>query len=558
MNNQEETKSTSVDINQKSFKKTELSSSVKLFEQTSIFKSLLKVVFLAVVVSFVSGMYIFADQVLMTKILPLNQDFVNDTLQKINWTSIQGSTDPLVKDFQTPTAVVTSIVRVANSSLSPITLICTALSLLIGMGTGIPYSKALGSKDHDRIKDVWRHGFYNCIVISITTSIILMALSQFIISVQIKDITSANTDPVVKAFLEAKRKLTIEYANIYSLIIVGFNILNCFLMLYVTLLNSEGKNSVPTVVVLIANLANILFDFLLLRYTMTGISGSAIATVLSYFMSNAMFVSYLIVQNKKNDTFLVFNDLTLKSFKINWGIILLIFSIGISSFFRSAGTSLFSLTQQSIYSDITNQLEPAKESSYYIDILGAVNPIYNLFFSAIIGIIRGSRTVISYNYGKNNHKNVIKAFWISNAMALGYGFLFFIIVGPILTASDAMQGGFLWFFGLTPDKGVMYQDAVYILNITMSQLIIFALSISGMLYFQSTAKPISALVTSLMNGIIVGIPVLFIMKSIAMATGNIHVYLFSPIVNAFVAGIIVFLYTVWYIYLKKSKTIVKS
>lgn len=539
---------------QTSFTKIELKSSVKLFEQTSIFKSLMRVVFLSVIVSLVSGLYIFADQVLMTKILPLNQEFVDDTLKKIGWFSLESTdfSNPLINDFSTKTGAITSVIRVANSAISPITLICTALSLLIGMGTGIPYSKALGSKDSQKINEVWRHGFYNCLVISIVTSIIIMALSNLIVSVQISNIASDSVSPAIKIFLEKKREITIQYATNYSLIIVGFNILNCFFMLYVTLLNSEGKNSVPTIVAIIANGLNILLDFVLLRYTMTGISGSAIATIVSYCMSNIMFLGYMIKKIKDNDTFLLFKTLTLKKFKINWTVLGLILSIGISSFFRSTGTSIFSLTQQSIYSDITNVIDSTKESSYYIDILGAVNPIYNLFFSAIIGIIRGSRTVLSYNYGKNNQKNVLKSFWISNGLAVAYGVIFYIIVCPMLTTYDAAQGGFLWFFGITPDKA-MYQDTVTILNITMAQLIIFALSVSGMLYFQSTAKPYSALLTSLMNGIIVGIPVLFILKAIALSTMNMNVFICAPLINTFIAGLFVFLYTIWTIYLKKQK-----
>lgn len=544
--------------------KAELNSSVKLFEQTSIFRSLLKVVFLAVVVSFVSGLYVFVDQVLMTKILPINQqNFVENTLTQLNWYELVEKIKNgqvidnfnLMSKFMTEKEAITSIIRVVNSSVSPIALICTALSLLIGLGTAIPYSKALGSKDYQKINDVWKNGFYNALVIGIATSIIFIGLTFVIVPLQISDKAQSDIDINIKNFLEAKRNISIKYGINYGLIILAFNIFNVFLMLFVSLLNSEGKNTVPTIVVLIANFINIFLDFMLLYYSKLGMNGSAIATGISYIVSIIIFYFYLFQKNKKNETFLVFKNLKLKGFKINWSIIFFILAVGSSSFFRNASTALFSLTQQSLYSSITNEVT-LKDSNYYVDILGAITPIFNLFFSAIIGIIRGARTVVSYNHGMNNNKNVLKAFWITNIMSCCYGLLFYLLVCPILLNIPGLNGGFLWFFEIGVDSS-LYKDASLLLHINMSQLIIFSLSISGMLYFQSTGKPINALFTSLMNGLIIGIPVLLINSQIAKQTQNINIYIYSPIIISFLSGIIVFSYTIWYIYFKKNKKMSK-
>lgn len=541
---------------------TELKSAQKLFEQTSVFKSLLKVVFLAVIVSFASGTYVFADQVLMTKILPTNQlGFVSSTLNKIGWYELieQLNTNQIIdkysllNNFLTEKDTITSIVRIANSAIAPITLICTALSLLIGLGTSIPYSKALGEKNNEKIKDIWTNGFYNCLVISIFTTLLFIALLYVIIPSQISDNVPDDTTLAIKDFLAKKREISIQFAINYSLIILGFNFLNNYAMLFISLLNSEGKNSIPTFVVLSANMLNILFDYVLLQFTTIGMVGSAIATTLSYVVSNLAFIFYLINKTKNGDTFLNFKSLSIKHFKVDWKIITLILAIGSASFFRNSATSLFALTQQSIYASITNEITK-KDPNYFVDILGAINPIYNLFFSAIIGIIRGARTVVTYNFGKNNRENVLKSFWITTIMAIVYGLIFYIIVCPFLTGIKAFNGGFLWFFGITNDSN-LFNDASLLLHITMSQLIVFGLSISGMLYFQSTSKPINALLCSLMNGIIVGIPMLLIFSEIAKATLNISLYLYAPTFISIFSGIIVILYTSWYIYYYEAKKI---
>lgn len=539
--------------NKKKFNQSQLDSAVKLFENTSVLKALLRVVFLAVTVAFASGLYVFADQVLMQKILPHNQWFVQTTLKDIGWNQEIKNfalSNPQYSTYASESSVINEITRLVNAGNSPITVICAAISLMIGLGSAIIYSKALGAKDEQRIKDIWKNSFYNCLFASVVTTVIVIGLIYVIIPAEIKT-TSSVENEAMKTFITKLQEKSREYAIAYCLILVGFNIFNNYLMYFVSLLNSEGKNSIPTIIVLISNGINILIDWILLQYTMAGIYGSAIATITSYVVSNFIFAGYLNVKNKHNDTFMIFRDLGLKNYKINWEIISGIYKVGISSFFRNTSTAIFSIVQLSIYANITTSLT-GHEATYFTSIMGAVTPIYNLFFSAIIGIIRGARTVISYNHGRNNVENIRKAFWISSLMALFYGTLFFIIAGPLLTFSDYANGGFLSLFEITP-KSEKWNDAVRLLNINTGQLAIYAFLVSGMLYFQAVAKPIQALLTSIVYGIIFGIPILYILSSISIATNNIDFYQFAPIIISLVSGIPIFGYTVWYIYKKADK-----
>ena len=536
--------------NKDKFNQNQLNSAVKLFEHTSVSKALLRVVFLAVVVAFASGLYVFADQVLMQKILPYNNSFVSKTLASIGWDDVKNIAQKY-STYENESKVINEITRLVNAGNSPITMICAAISLMIGLGSAIIYSKALGSKDEKKIKDIWKNSFYNCLVTSLVTTIIVIGLIYVIIPAEIKTSDSFQNDPQMSEFIKRLQEKSREYAIAYCLILVGFNIFNNYLMYFVSLLNSEGKNSVPTIIVLISNGINILVDWLLLNYSEAGIYGSAIATIISYVVSIFIFGGYLSVKNKHNDTYMIYKDLSLKNYKIDWSIMGGIYKVGVSSFFRNAATAIFSIVQLSIYANITGKLT-AHEATYYTSIMGAVTPIYNLFFSAIIGIIRGARTVISYNHGRNNVENIRKAFWISSAMALGYGILFFIIAGPLLTSGDYAGGGFLALFEITPSSD-KWKDAVIILNINTAQLALYAFLISGMLYFQAVAKPIQALITSIVYGIILGIPILYILSAISVATSNIMIYQFAPIIISLVSGIPIFGYTVWYIYKKADK-----
>ncbi len=536
---------------------SKINSAVKLFEDTSIFKSLFKIVTLAIIVSIATGIYVFVDQILMVRIIPLNHNFSQENVFGANqFNEIKNLLATHANKMESvPSLSVSSIVRTSISLSSPLTLICTSISLLLGLGTSITYSKYLGKKDYKKATLTWSNGFYNTLVTSLITSAILIGLTFILIPIQANNtsakklitpqfISQWKRDEITKLqnFLDYTRNLSINWAIQYSLIIIGFNIFNNYIMLFISLLNSEGKNAIPTVFILISNILNIALDFALLYLTTLGINAAAIATVISWIIGVGIFVSFIWWQNHKKLTLLEFKHLKIKEFRFDYKIILYIFAIGIASFFRNASTAIYSLVQQSIYGQITQPIT-GKEQTYYLTILGAVNPIYNLFFSAIIGVIRGARTVITYNYVKNEDQKVQKAYLISMVMAFVYAFIFFILVSFIL------QNQFLWLFDILPGHS-NYNDALVLLRVIMGQLLLFSFTISGMLYFQSTGKPIRSIISSIMYGTIIGIPGLFIASEIAKATHNMNVYIYSPLIIILISGLLVFCYSTYYVFRK--------
>lgn len=538
---------------------SKVNSAVKLFENTSIFKSLFKIVTLAIIVSLATGIYVFVDQILMVRIIPLNHYFSqSNVFGNEQFESIKKLIDEKSQMMESiPSLAVSSIVRTSVSLSSPLTLICTAISLLLGLGTSIAYSKDLGKKDYKKATLTWSNGFYNTLITSLITSAILIGLTFILIPVQANQtnaekligdqyLSKWNQSEIntLQNFLNYTRNLSINWAVQYSLIIIGFNVFNNYIMLFISLLNSEGKNAIPTAFILISNVLNIALDFALIYLTTLGINAAAIATVISWIIGVAIFVSFIWWQNKKKLTLLEFKYLKIKEFRFDYKIILYIFAIGIASFFRNASTAVYSLIQQSIYGQITQPIT-GKEQTYYLTILGAVNPIYNLFFSAIIGVIRGARTVITYNYVRNEQQKVQKAYLISMAMAFVYAFIFFIIVSFIL------QNQFLWLFDIIPGHS-NYNDALILLRVIMGQLLLFSFTISGMLYFQSTGKPIRSIISSIMYGTIIGIPGLFIASEIAKATNNMDIYIYSPLIIISISGLLVFTYSTYYVF-KKPK-----
>lgn len=531
-------------------------STIKLFEQTSLIKALSKVIFLSILVSFATGVYIFVDQIMMTRLIPLNPNFdINKIFEFDNVTKLH----ELIKIYNLPISLdMSSVIRTANSLSAPFVQIGMALALLLGLGTSISFSKALGKKDKDKLNQIWSNGFYTTIVAAIISSAVVIAISTFMIPFQAKNGNTAfdlskvvvEADRVIiQDFLDKSRDLSIKYATDYTYMSIGFNVFNCLSLLFVSLLNSEGKNLWCTILIIVTNIFNILFDYLLITFTNLGILGAAIATNISWIISVILVAIYMYVLNLKHSTFLFFNQLL--KFKIDWRIVWIIFAIGAASFFRNISTSIFSFTQQSIFTSITPQITPY-DSNYYLSILGAVQPIFNLFFSAIIGVIRGARTVLSYNYAKNNMKKVKEAYWISLLMSFCYALLFFVF------ASFIIPEQLLWLFGIYPSDSSLYNNSTEMLRIILGQLPLFTIGISGMLFFQSSGKSLNSLMVSLTNGIFIGIPFIFIFKEAALAHNDINYFKYAPIAIMAVSGLLIFCYSTWYLFFKEGKQKIKT
>lgn len=531
-------------------------STIKLFEQTSLIKALSKVIFLSILVSFATGVYIFVDQIMMTRLIPLNPNFdINKIFGFDNVTKLH----ELIKIYNLPISLdMSSVIRTANSLSAPFVQIGMALALLLGLGTSISFSKALGKKDKDKLNQIWSNGFYTTIVAAIISSAVVIAISTFMIPFQAKNGNTAfdlskvvvEADRVIiQDFLDKSRDLSIKYATDYTYMSIGFNVFNCLSLLFVSLLNSEGKNLWCTILIIVTNIFNILFDYLLITFTNLGILGAAIATNISWIISVILVAIYMYVLNLKHSTFLFFNQLL--KFKIDWRIVWIIFAIGAASFFRNISTSIFSFTQQSIFTSITPQITPY-DSNYYLSILGAVQPIFNLFFSAIIGVIRGARTVLSYNYAKNNMKKVKEAYWISLLMSFCYALLFFVF------ASFIIPEQLLWLFGIYPSDSSLYNNSTEMLRIILGQLPLFTIGISGMLFFQSSGKSLNSLMVSLTNGIFIGIPFIFIFKEAALAHNDINYFKYAPIAIMAVSGLLIFCYSTWYLFFKEGKQKIKT
>lgn len=514
------------------------------FENKSIFLVLLRFCVPAILVTLFQSLYVFADQIMIIKFVP------NGTLNpsSIYSNAVFGSSSTYTKYTDIITSLgatpldIHDLIRAAVSISAPITVILNAITLLVSMGVSISFSKALGKNDTNELQKVWSTGFTTNLVVGLVCSLFILGISPVWLSTSATGvgdtINAAGLTPpdqkILEDFSQKFQQLQISYAQNYIFILSGFNILQVFTQMYYLLSQSEGRQLFISIVPTFCNVVNVVFDYILIRYTDLGLSGAAFATVIGYALNFGSYFIYSIVLSHQNKTNLDLRKLRFKLF--TWSYLSIILLIGLASFLRNTSLSLSSSLFQTYLVTVAKSTGAAVHNggpNYYQSIFGSVTPISNLALQSIWGVIQGGRAVASYKYGKKDYKAIKVIFWQVALISMVYGvliyFIFsFAIAQPLLTS----------LFDVIPQN---LDQAVLILKITMIQSIFIALAANSQLYFQSTQRVTLSWLSSIMQGVITFIPLLFIFQAAANSINGeagMMIFIWLQSANAIIAGVI--------------------
>jgi Na+-driven multidrug efflux pump len=86
------------------------------------------------------------------------------------------------------------------------------------------------------------------------------------------------------------------------------------------------------------------------------------------------------------------------------------------------------------------------------------------------------------------------------------------------------------------------------LMIALLQMPMFGIGIGGMMLFQATHRWWQASICGIMQGIICAIPISFLMQYLAISKNTITLFLWNPLIILSVAVLIVFIWSVRYMY----------
>lgn len=268
--------------------------------------------------------------------------------------------------------------------------IIQAVGFTLGMGSGSMISRSLGVKRNDRADMLGSTAFFASVIIGL-----IITLSGIIF-----------INPLMRSL--GSTETALPYAKAYaSYILYGAPVMTASFVLN-NILRAEGKAKFAMIGIASGGILNILLDPIFIYVFNLGISGAAIATLISQVVSFViMLTSFL-----RGKTVVRLNfKLVSKDLSVLWEII----KTGLPSFCRQGLASISTIllnNQAAVYGDAA------------LSAMSIVSKIFMLLFCIGLGIGQGYQPVIGYNFGAKKWRRVREAYMFTYALGTAVMFVF--------------------------------------------------------------------------------------------------------------------------------------
>ena len=353
----------------------------------------------------------------------------------------------------------------------PLMTLLMGFGMLVGIGAGSRKSIRLGEGKKDEAEHILGNAF--SLLFLIMTVVMILGLTF--------------KEPLL--YLFGASASTIGYANDYLTIILYGAIFQGIGFGLTGVMRSEGSPQKAMITVLIGAIINIVLDPIFIFTLDMGISGAALATIISQFVSMILVFRHFTSENSKL-------KLHVKNLKLNTSIILSIVSIGMSPFFMQVAASVVVV--------IVNNALKATGGDLAISAMTVINAIAIFFLMPIFGINQGTQPILGFNYGAKEYKRVKQALKI----AITAGTLI-ALLGFILTHLFAKQ--LILAFNDEPELIALASKGM---KIWLMALPFVGAQIISANYFQAVGKAPKAIFLSLLRQVILLIPFLLIFPRI--------------------------------------------
>lgn len=272
----------------------------------------------------------------------------------------------------------------------PIMSIIQACGFTLGMGGGSLVSRRLGERNDKEATEISSTAFYTAFAIGLLIAIFGTLFAPFIIR------------------LIGASETVLPYAKDYARYIFLGAPFMCTSFVLNNVLRSEGKAFFSMVALTSGGILNIILDPIFI-YTMNlGISGAAIATLISQFISFLILLSWFLRRK------------TICKISVKY------FTHRAKIFFSIWGTGMPSLARQGLASIATILLNTnaAVYGDSAVAAMSIVTKIVMFIASVMIGIGQGFTPVSGYNYGAKRFDRVKKAYWFTVLAGFSVMFVF--------------------------------------------------------------------------------------------------------------------------------------
>ncbi len=285
--------------------------------------------------------------------------------------------------------------------LAAVGFIVPVFILVVGIGNGFGagsnslIARFIGANDKPNANNSALHGVLMALIVSILIPIILLPfLDQILVYMGASEVFG--------------------YAKEYSQIVI----IGSFALVLNTVLSSqlraEGDIRRATIALVITAVVNIVLDPIFIYTLGLGVSGAAIATILSACIATVLMLYWMFI---KKDTYV---DMSLNQFHLDSTILRLFIAVAIPASVEQMIISFINV--------IMNYILATVGSTDIVAAFTAAFSIINLAMMVTIGIATAAITVAGVNFGARKFKTVNLTYNYAVLLALGCGLIVLIIL----------------------------------------------------------------------------------------------------------------------------------
>ncbi|MBQ9114653.1 MAG: MATE family efflux transporter [Clostridia bacterium] len=363
----------------------------------------------------------------------------------------------------------------ATSVAFPLTTICMAIGLMVGLGGSANFNIQIGKQNTDKARAI----VGTATTLLVTSGVIIMV----VVNIFLKDLLWLFGATNQTIDYEVKYTRITSFGIPFLLFSTGFN----------PIIRADGSPIYSMLSVLTGAILNTILDPIFIFVCNWGIAGAAWATLISQIVAAVMCALY----------FIWFRNVKIRSIKEfipRLKITKMIVTVGISSFIFQISTMVIQIVSN-------NMLKKYGAESVYgsdipIAIAGIVSKISLIFLSVVIGIIQGAQPIFGFNYGAKNFKRVrdtLKLAILSSFIFSLFAFaLFMFAPRPLISLFG--EGNELYY-----EFGVKY------LRVFLFFTFLNGIQIASTTFFQAIGKAVKGAILSLIKQVIFLLPLLVVL-----------------------------------------------
>ena len=370
----------------------------------------------------------------------------------------------------------------------PIILIVSAFAALVSSGGAPRASIAMGQGKYDKAESILGECFFLQIIISIVLTIVLLVFGRsFLLAFG----ASENTIGYATSYMRIY-----ALGTIFVQLTLGMN----------AFITAQGFASTGMLTVLIGAVCNIILDPIMIFVLNLGVSGAALATIISQGISTIWVLSFL-KSNKSNVR------LKKEYMKLEKDVIVPCITLGLATFIMQASESIISVCFNSSLQKYGGDIA--------VGAMTILSSVMQLAMLPMQGIGQGAQPIASYNFGAKNKERVKETFKLLLISSLSYSTLLwlFIMTCPKLFASI-----------FSPDA-VLIDYTANALRIYCASLFLFGIQIACQMIFVSIGNAVDSIIVAVLRKFVLLIPLIYIVPHF-VSDATTGVFLAEPIADA--------------------------